>query len=260
MILDGRNRYRACEAAGVEPRFIPGDGRLKGNRIEDPTAFVISTNIHRRHLTGAQKRDLIAALLKMRPETSNNAVAKQIKVDDKTVAKVRRELEATSEIPKLEKTVGTDGRGRKQPHKRTRRSKQRGRRSERETHEETLDHTVTEAEVRKWEAELGDGDAERAKGIWRLWNDSDDASRKDARRIAETWNAVSEAGRTLFSTMMGMGSSKKWIEPTNPEVPCPARNGCGVVAIEPRTEGDPWAGLDIPDYLRRDLPPKGVAA
>jgi len=60
--------------------------------------------------------------------------------------------------------------------------------------------------------------------------------------------------------MMGMGSSKKWIEPTNREDPCPARNGCGVVAVEPRTEGDPWAGLDIPDYLRRDLPPKGVAA
>jgi hypothetical protein len=30
--------------------------------------------------------------------------------DDKTVAKVRRKLEATSEIPRLEKTTGRDGR------------------------------------------------------------------------------------------------------------------------------------------------------
>ena len=32
--------------------------------------------------------------------------------DDKTVAKVRRKLEATSEIPRLEKTTGRDGRSR----------------------------------------------------------------------------------------------------------------------------------------------------
>ena len=39
-------------------------------------------------------------------------VAKQTIADDKTVAKVRRKLEATSEIPRLEKTTGRDGRSR----------------------------------------------------------------------------------------------------------------------------------------------------
>ena len=38
--------------------------------------------------------------------------AKQTMADDKTVAKVRRKLEATSEIPRLEKTTGRDGRSR----------------------------------------------------------------------------------------------------------------------------------------------------
>ena len=47
-ILDGRHRAQACEAAGVEPRFEEFVGG-------DPVAFVLSKNLHRRHLTSAQK-------------------------------------------------------------------------------------------------------------------------------------------------------------------------------------------------------------
>ena len=43
-ILDGRNRYRACLAAGFEPATRNGD-----HHIGDPAAFVTSRNIHRRH-------------------------------------------------------------------------------------------------------------------------------------------------------------------------------------------------------------------
>jgi hypothetical protein len=109
-ILDGRNRWRACVKAKVEPRFEQFKGDDAG-----AVAFVCSKNIHRRHLKAKEKREAIASLLKAKPETSNNAIAKQAKVDDKTVAKVRRELESTSEIPKLDKTVGADGKARKQP-------------------------------------------------------------------------------------------------------------------------------------------------
>ena len=89
-----------------------GDGLPHREPCTDPYTYVISANIQRRHLTSEQKRELIEKLLKAKPEQSNNQIAKQVKVNDKTVAKVRTGLEATSEIPKLKKTIGKDGKER----------------------------------------------------------------------------------------------------------------------------------------------------
>jgi hypothetical protein len=47
-ILEGNNRYRACTEEGVAPHFTVWEG-------DDPIAFVISKNLHRRHLTPGQK-------------------------------------------------------------------------------------------------------------------------------------------------------------------------------------------------------------
>ena len=47
-ILDGRNRYRACIDAGIEPRFREWDGN--GSALD----MVVSMNLHRRHLNPGQ--------------------------------------------------------------------------------------------------------------------------------------------------------------------------------------------------------------
>lgn len=49
LVIDGRNRWLACQAAGVEPRYREWDG--KGSLVD----FVLSLNRHRRHLTSGQK-------------------------------------------------------------------------------------------------------------------------------------------------------------------------------------------------------------
>jgi hypothetical protein len=46
-ILDGRNRYRACLAAGITPCVMEDDGRVA--IAGGPTAYVVSANLHRRH-------------------------------------------------------------------------------------------------------------------------------------------------------------------------------------------------------------------
>lgn len=60
MILDGRNRYRACREAEVVCRRVKWDGE---GSIEN---FIISKNLHRRHLTTSQRSMIGARLANMR--------------------------------------------------------------------------------------------------------------------------------------------------------------------------------------------------
>ena len=55
-ILDGRNRYRACIAAGVGPLLSANPERFfLAYAGQDPLVYVLSANLHRRHLTTAQR-------------------------------------------------------------------------------------------------------------------------------------------------------------------------------------------------------------
>lgn len=52
-IIDGRRRFMACRHAGVEPEYCTVSPA-------DPVAYVLSLNLHRRHLTPSQ-RSMVAA-------------------------------------------------------------------------------------------------------------------------------------------------------------------------------------------------------
>lgn len=54
MILDGGNRYRACVESGVEPITV----EFNGSNI---VSFVLSCNLHRRHLTPGQQAAIVAS-------------------------------------------------------------------------------------------------------------------------------------------------------------------------------------------------------
>lgn len=47
-VLDGRNRLAACDRIGIEATFVQFEG-------DDPVAFVLSENLHRRHLNESQR-------------------------------------------------------------------------------------------------------------------------------------------------------------------------------------------------------------
>ncbi len=51
-IIDGRNRYRACFRAGVAPTFRTWAGP---NSTDALVALVLSSNLHRRHLSESQR-------------------------------------------------------------------------------------------------------------------------------------------------------------------------------------------------------------
>jgi ParB-like chromosome segregation protein Spo0J len=103
-VLDGRNRQRACKRIGydwaaqdvIEVREVQsgpqGEVRIHVNGVlMTPLEFVLSKNLHRRHLTGQQKREVIAKLLKEKPEQPDRQVAAKVGSTNKTVGKVRKE-------------------------------------------------------------------------------------------------------------------------------------------------------------------------
>src|SRR5207248_616845 len=47
-LIDGRNRLAACNLAGVTPTFETYEGT-------DPVSFILSENVHRRHLSKGQQ-------------------------------------------------------------------------------------------------------------------------------------------------------------------------------------------------------------
>jgi hypothetical protein len=130
-LVDGRTRLEAAESENLLD--LDENGRLCIRTREglrevpkktfsdrpgqiyqiDPYTLALSLNIHRRHLTAGQKRDLIAKLLAADPTRSDRSIATQAKTHHHAVAKVRQEEEGRGNISHVEKR--TDTKGREQP-------------------------------------------------------------------------------------------------------------------------------------------------
>jgi hypothetical protein len=100
MILDGRNRYSAAKACGHEfsvDDFVQWEGTLA-----EAEAWVISTNLHRRHLTAKQKQEMVRDRIRKAPEMSNRQIAKLLGVSHTMVADERERTLNPPEVKKFQ--------------------------------------------------------------------------------------------------------------------------------------------------------------
>ena len=109
LILDGRNRQLAADTVGVTANYIEYAG-------EDPLAFVLSRNLHRRHLNESQRAIVASRLATMHlgdnqyksgsanlQTLSQSEAAEKLNVSPRTVATVKAiERDAPEYIPRIE--------------------------------------------------------------------------------------------------------------------------------------------------------------
>lgn len=104
-IIDGRNRYRACRSLDRDPQFRTYDG-TEDNLVP----FVISLNLHRRHLDSDQRSMVAARIANLRPgrpikgsETveistvSQSQAAEMLKVSRESIIAARKVLDSGDE-------------------------------------------------------------------------------------------------------------------------------------------------------------------
>jgi hypothetical protein len=136
-LLDGRNRLDAMELVDIKFALVLKKGHccfeIKSILPYDcldffpdalvingdaAYAYVVSANIHRRHLTAEQRQERLVQLIAAAPQKSNRQIGKETGVDHKTIARARAKGEDVGRIPHVE--TRTDSKGRAQPaHKTT---------------------------------------------------------------------------------------------------------------------------------------------
>jgi ParB-like chromosome segregation protein Spo0J len=107
-LIDGRHRLDACAMIGREAWTITVD--LKDDAAI--RAFIISHNVHRRHLTPEERQKRLEAAIIANPTAAARAIAEKVGVDKNKAVKARKNLESTGAVRTVQKTVGKDGKAR----------------------------------------------------------------------------------------------------------------------------------------------------
>jgi hypothetical protein len=101
-VLDGWHRYVACERVGVPFKSTQLNG-------EDPVAFVLSHNLHRRHLTASQRAAAIVSATNWRP--LGDQKSRSAPSADRTTKEMAKEAEVSTRTIEYAKTAERAGLG-----------------------------------------------------------------------------------------------------------------------------------------------------
>lgn len=97
-VIDGRNRLRACRWLGVEPKTREYQGRE-----EDIVTYVLSLNLHRRHLTESQRAMVAASIANMKP--GNHSKAANLPVSSVAQAEAAKMLSVSERSVRTARTI-----------------------------------------------------------------------------------------------------------------------------------------------------------
>jgi hypothetical protein len=104
-VLDGRNRLLACERAGVAPRFVQWRGK------ESPAAWVVSQNLHRRHLTDGQRKFIAGEVQKLYAEEARARMEEGRNQYSSPTADLRQGTRALTSAARAARDLGVSVRG-----------------------------------------------------------------------------------------------------------------------------------------------------
>lgn len=103
-IIDGRNRHRACLDLDIAPRFKTWD--CNGSLV----SFVVSLNLHRRHLTSSQRAAVALDILPMLEDEARERQGHGKTAPGKTLVEIIPEALSGNSRDHAAAVVGTNGR------------------------------------------------------------------------------------------------------------------------------------------------------
>jgi ParB-like nuclease family protein len=90
VLVDGRNRREACRALGIVPDYVLLDG-------QDSLAYIMSANVHRRHMTKGQRVMIVAKICSETKQTLRQ-ISEQNKVALAAIGRARTVLRHTPDL------------------------------------------------------------------------------------------------------------------------------------------------------------------